>query len=138
MPTVLVVDDSATTRKVVIESIQDAGFERCQFIEASDGAEALETLSKHDIDLILCSIDMPNPTCIRFVRCVRDPKPMQANVDHHSALRERARQRIPIVILSTEQGLETVQAALAAGANDYLKQPFTPDQLEEKLSLLLS
>ena len=138
MPTVLVVDDSATTRKVVIESIQDAGFERCQFIEASDGAEALETLSKHDIDLILCSIDMSNPTCIRFVRCVRDPKPMQANVDHRSALRERVRQRIPIVILSTEQGLETAQAALAAGANDYLKQPFTSDQLEEKLSLLLS
>jgi CheY-like chemotaxis protein len=42
------------------------------------------------------------------------------------------------VLLSTEQGLETVQAALAAGANDYLKQPLTPDQLEEKLSLLLS
>lgn len=138
MPTVLVVDDSATMRKVVIQSIQDAGFERYEFIEASDGAEALETLSKHDIDLILCSIDMPNPTCIQFVRCVRDPKPMQANVDHRSAFRERARQRIPIVLLSTEQGLETVQAALAAGANDDLKQPLTPDQLEEKLSLLLS
>ena len=47
MPTVLVVDDSVTTRKVVIESIQDAGFERCEFIEASDDAEALEELSRH-------------------------------------------------------------------------------------------
>jgi two-component system chemotaxis response regulator CheY len=138
MPTVLVVDDSAKTRKVVIESVQDAGFERCEFIEASDDAEALETLSKHDIDLILCSIDMTNPTCIRFVRRVRDPKPMQADADQRSALRAQARQRIPIVILSTEQGLETVQAALAAGANGYLKQPLTPDQLEEKLGLLLS
>ena len=40
--------------------------------------------------------------------------------------------------LTTEGGLDKVNEALAAGANEYLKKPFTPDQLAEKIGGFLS
>jgi DNA-binding response OmpR family regulator len=40
--------------------------------------------------------------------------------------------------VTTEGALERAQEALAAGANDYLKKPFTPDQLAEKIRPFLT
>ncbi len=138
MPTVLVVDDSATMRKIVIKGVQDAGFTGCEFVEAVDGAEALEALRKHDVDLILSDINMPNMNGIQLVRSVRQPKPRELTGDEGPAFFARDSRRIPILMISTDGSLETVQAALAAGANDFLRKPFTPDQLKEKIEPLLT
>ncbi len=45
---------------------------------------------------------------------------------------------IPIVMVTTEGSLEKAQEAIGAGANDYLKKPFTPEQLAEKIRPFLS
>ena len=52
----LVVDDSATMRRIVVNSLQRIGFEQC--VEASDGSEALETFDS-SIDFVITDWNMP-------------------------------------------------------------------------------
>lgn len=120
MARVLVVDDSATMRKIVIKSLREAGFAELDFSEAVDGASALEALRKEEFDLVLSDINMPGMDGLALVRLVRDEALGGAD--------------LPIVMITTEGGLERVQQALAAGANDYLRKPFTADQLQKKIT----
>jgi two-component system chemotaxis response regulator CheY len=120
MARVLVVDDSQTMRKIIVKGLRDAGFADCEFTEAADGASALEALRKLDFDLVLSDINMPGMDGLALVRAARDDAAISAD--------------LPIVMITTEGGLEKVQQALAAGATDYLRKPFTGAQLQEKIS----
>ena len=55
----LIVDDSSVMRKIVERSLRQAGINRSQVFEAGNGAEGLNVLSEHRVDLILCDINMP-------------------------------------------------------------------------------
>ena len=120
MGRVLVVDDSATMRKIIIKGLREAGFGDLEFAEAVDGASALEALRTDDFDLVLSDINMPGMDGLALVRCVRDEALGGGD--------------LPIVMITTEGGLERVQQALAAGANDYLRKPFSAAQLQEKIT----
>jgi two-component system chemotaxis response regulator CheY len=120
MARVLVVDDSQTMRKIIVKGLRDAGFGECEFTEAADGASALEALRKLEFDLVLSDINMPGMDGLALVRSARDDAAISAD--------------LPIVMITTEGGLEKVQQALAAGATDYLRKPFTTAQLQEKIS----
>jgi len=120
MARVLVVDDSATMRKIIMKGLREAGFGDLDFAEAVDGASALEALRKDEFDLVLSDINMPGMDGLALVRCVRDEALGGAD--------------LPIVMITTEGGLERVQQALAAGANDYLRKPFSAAQLQEKIT----
>ena len=66
-------------RKIVMKGVKSAaasaGKSEPEFVQAGDGAEALEQLSKtEDVDFVLCDINMPNMDGIEFVGCVRDEK----------------------------------------------------------------
>jgi len=138
MPKILVVDDSGTMRKIIMKGVKEV-LGSTEFIEAADGMEGLEILGKEDgIDAILSDVNMPNMDGIQFVRCVRDLKAMEAVKIDGKELIKKVSNTIPIVMISTEGGPEKVQEALAAGANDYIKMPFTPEQLKEKLAPLVS
>ena len=120
MARVLVVDDSATMRKIIIKGLREAGFAEHDFCEAVDGASALAALRKDEFDLVLSDINMPGMDGLALVRCIRDEALGGAE--------------LPIVMITTEGGLERVQQALAAGANDYLRKPFTAEQLQKKIT----
>src|SRR5258706_14979662 len=120
MARVLVVDDSATMRKIIIKGRRDAGFAELECSEAGDGTRPLEALRKESLGLVLSDINMPGMDGLAFVRCVRDEALGGAD--------------LPIVMITTEGGLERVQQALAAGANDYLRKPFSNAQLQEKIT----
>jgi two-component system chemotaxis response regulator CheY len=137
MPTVLVVDDSTTMRKIVIKGVSDAGYGEIEFLEAGDGIQGLELLAKHDVDLILTDVNMPNMDGLQFVRCVRERKEFRSSTIGNKSVVKRVGSSIPIIMVTTEGGLDRVQAALTAGANDYLKKPFNPAQLQEKIAPFL-
>ncbi len=118
------VDDSQTMRKIIVKALRDAGFGDCEFTEAADGASALEALRKLDFDLVLSDINMPGMDGLALVRSARDDAAIAAE--------------LPIVMITTEGGLEKVQQALAAGATDYLRKPFSTAQLQEKIAAFLS
>lgn len=119
--TVLVVDDSAMMRKIVIKNVREAGFE-VNFVEASDGSEGLEKFQAGGIDVILTDWNMPNMDGVTMVKEIRKLDPEK---------------KIPIVMVTTEGSADKVKEAVMAGANNYLAKPFTPDRLREKLGKIL-
>jgi two-component system, chemotaxis family, chemotaxis protein CheY len=139
---VLVVDDSSTMRKIVMKNVRMAANRaratEPQFVEASDGNEALEALGKlEDIELVLCDVNMPNMDGLTFVRTLRKATRHQERNFGDWSLLQRVSNRIPIIMITTEGGLGKAQEALEAGANDFLTKPFTPDQLVEKIGRYL-
>lgn len=122
MGNVLIVDDSSTMRKIISRSLRQAGLAIDDILEAGDGIEGLNVLATagKKIDLILSDINMPNMDGLEFVKQVR------ANG-----------QSMPIVMITTEGGEDVLNQAMQNGANDSIKKPFTPDQLNEKLGGML-
>lgn len=118
MPKVLLVDDSAVMRKIIQRNLKESGLVIDEFLEASDGKQALDVVNKSAVDLILCDWNMPNMSGIEFVRTLRSlnlPK------------------KIPIVMVTTEGSDAKIAEAKESGADGYLKKPFTADQLRDTL-----
>lgn len=121
MKTVLVVDDSATMRRMVIASLNRLA--ETAFREAGNGLEAIENLAVHPADLIVLDLNMPDMHGLEVVKFVR----------RHPAFRQ-----IPIIVLTTRGDDDSRLATLAAGATRYLTKPFTPEVLEESARSLLN
>ncbi len=120
MPNILIVDDSSTMRKIISRSLRQAGLAVDEIFEAADGIEGLNVLAGKSVDLILSDINMPNMDGLEFIKQVR------ANG-----------KTVPIVMITTEGGEDILKEAMASGASDSIKKPFTPDQLGQKLGGLL-
>jgi two-component system chemotaxis response regulator CheY len=109
-------------RKIVERALRQAGLDLTKVVEAGSGREGLEALERERVDLIVSDINMPNMDGLEFLREIRS--------------RELA-QGVPIVMITTESGEEHVREALAAGAQGYIRKPFTPDQVRERVLPLL-
>lgn len=119
---VLIVDDSSVMRKIVERSLRQAGLEISSVVEAGNGAEALKVLSDHEVDLILCDINMPVMDGLEFVRQL-------ATVNKAKG--------VPIVMITTEGSESHVVQAISAGARGYIRKPFTAEQVKEHVLPLL-
>jgi two-component system chemotaxis response regulator CheY len=115
----LVIDDSAVIRTVLTRILTNLGFE---VVQAAHGKEALERLRGGPLPAIaLVDWNMPEMNGYEFIRNVR------ATAEWRD---------LPLMMVTTETEMEQVVKALAAGANEYLMKPFTPEMVEEKLQLL--
>ncbi len=115
----LVVDDSATMRRIVINSLQRIGHK--DVAEAGDGQEALDRFDS-SIGFVITDWNMPNMSGIDFVRALR------AHPDGGS---------VPVLMVTTRSIKEDILAAVQAGANNYVVKPFTPQVLKEKIDHVL-
>ena len=114
----LIVDDSSVMRKIVERALRQAGISLGEVLEASNGVEALTLLGHKHVDLILSDINMPNMDGLEFLRQLRAQK-LATNV--------------PVVMITTESSEEHVRDAIAAGAQGYIRKPFTPDQVKDRI-----
>jgi two-component system, chemotaxis family, chemotaxis protein CheY len=112
----LIVDDSSVMRKIVERSLRQGGIHLAHVFEAGNGAEALGLLSDTRVDLILCDINMPVMDGLEFVK--------------HLPEVENAK-GVPVVMITTEGSEAHVVQALSCGARDYIRKPFTTDQVKE-------
>lgn len=119
---VLIVDDSATMRKIIMRGIRQAGIEVADFKEAGDGAEGIKAIEAGKFDLILSDVNMPNMNGLDFVK---------------AASEKLAAATPPIVMITTEGSEEIIKEAMKRGAKGYLKKPFTPEQIQEVIGPLL-
>ena len=119
---ILIVDDSSVMRKIVERSLRQAGLEIVQVLEASNGAEALVVAQNNALDLILSDINMPTMDGLEFVRRLR-------NVENAK--------NVPVIMITTEAGESAVVQALSNGARGYIRKPFTPEQIKERIAPLL-
>lgn len=115
----LVVDDSATMRRIVVNSLNRLGHE--ETVEAGDGTEALHAFGPA-IGCIITDWNMPNMNGIDFVREIRS----RPDGKH-----------VPILMVTTRSVREDILAAIEAGVNNYIVKPFTPQVLKEKLDAVL-
>ncbi|MDR4498670.1 MAG: response regulator [Candidatus Scalindua sp.] len=122
MSKVLLIDDSAVMRKIIQRNIKESGLIVNEFIEAGDGAQALEKVSANELDLILCDWNMPNMSGIEFVKTLRS-----LNLP----------QKVPVVMVTTEGSDSKKLEAKNSGANDYITKPFTAEQLRDTLGKYL-
>lgn len=116
----LVVDDSATMRRIIINALQRIGY--TDAVEASDGREALAKFDA-SIGCIITDWNMPVMTGLEFARGVR-ATPYGASV--------------PILMVTTRGAREDIVRAVEAGVNNYILKPFTPSVLKEKIDRLLA
>ena len=119
---VLIVDDSSVMRKIVERSLRQAGLNLTRVLEAGSGREGLQVLEKEQVGLIVSDINMPNMDGLEFL---------------HQVQSRSLAQGVPIVMITTESGEEHVREALMAGAQGYIRKPFTPDQVRERVLPLL-
>jgi len=64
----LIVDDSSVMRKIVERSLRQAGIDLTEVLQAGNGAEAMAVLQEHQVDLILCDINMPVMDGLEFIK----------------------------------------------------------------------
>ncbi len=115
----MIVDDSATMRKIIMRTIRMSGLEMDSTEEAGNGKEALEKLSSSPVDIILCDINMPEMNGMELVKKVRE----LSNCNDTK-----------IIMVSTESSQELIDELMAGGANGYITKPFTPEKFQDKLS----
>ena len=68
--TILVVDDSPTSRLIVIRCFQMAGWSDARFIESGDGVEAIAMIQAHHVDLVVTDLQMPRMDGETFIEYV--------------------------------------------------------------------
>jgi two-component system chemotaxis response regulator CheY len=112
MPKILIVDDSATIRKMVRASLR--GLDAAEFIEAGNGLEAIEQLALGPISLIVLDLNMPDMHGVDVLKFLR----------RHESSRD-----VPVVVLTTRGDESSRETAIAAGATQYLTKPFVPQVL---------
>jgi len=113
MRRILVTEDSATMRSLLIATIESCG--DYEVIEASSGFEALRLLPREKVDLIITDINMPDINGLELINYVRK------NANYADT---------PLFIISTEGREKDVEKGLALGANEYLVKPIDPKRLQ--------
>ena len=108
---VMVIDDSNTIRRSAEIFLKQAG---CEIVLAEDGFDALAKLSDHGPDIVFCDVLMPRldgyQTCALIKKSPR----------FHD---------IPVVMLSSKDGLFDRARGRLVGSEEYLTKPFTKDSL---------
>lgn len=116
----LVVDDSPTMRRIVVNALRSIGYENV--VEAEDGQDALSKLQAHTIDFIITDWNMPNLNGLDLTKTIRSSPSISS---------------IPILMVTTRALKQDIIEALQAKVNNYIVKPFTPTVLKEKIELIL-
>ena len=113
----LVVDDSATMRRIVHSLLKDLGFNNVE--EAEDGVMALQKLRSSRFDFVISDWNMPNMDGLTLLQNIRA---------------DEALKKIPVLMVTAEAEKKNVITAAQSGASGYVVKPITGATLEEKLN----
>jgi two-component system chemotaxis response regulator CheY len=116
----LVVDDFATTRRIIGKLLREIGF--ADVAEAADGVAALEMLREASYDFVVTDVDMPRMNGFDLVAAMR---------------RDTALQAIPALLVTREPSKDQVVRASRVGANGYIVRPLTRAGLEDRIRAVL-
>jgi two-component system chemotaxis response regulator CheY len=111
-----VVDDSTVVRKIARRILEEMDF---QVVEAEDGERALEACKSAMPEAVLLDWNMPNMDGYEFL----------------GNLRRMAGGDVPkVVFCTTENDIDHISRALAAGANEYIMKPFDKEIISAKFA----
>lgn len=117
---VLVVEDEESARNYIEMVLADMGI--TNVITAADGRQALKVFQDFEdgVDLIICDWMMPRMSGLDLLKQVRSVRP-----------------HLPFLMVTALATMENVEQALAYDVTGYIAKPFPPEQLEEKILLLI-
>lgn len=115
---VLVVDDSAVMRAMIIKTLRMSGVPLGEVYQAGNGAEALDVLSESWVDLALVDINMPVMNGEELIERVRE---------------DDETRDLAIIVVSTESSETRIQQIIGKGAR-FVHKPFTPEILRETIT----
>jgi DNA-binding response OmpR family regulator len=119
MPTtILVIDDDPLIRQVADLVLTQAGY---TVASASTGESGLHMIDHTRAQLVLLDIQMPDMSGLAVL----------------NILRRHRRNKVPVMMLTAKGDVETVKAALSAGANGYMVKPFKADDLIRRVQAAL-
>lgn len=118
---VLLVDDSRAMRDYVSAILESTGI--YDVVEAPNGFSALQELAKQSFHLIVTDVNMPGVSGIEMTRFVRKT-PRYRN--------------IPLLVISTEGAEVDVKRALGAGADAFVRKPFSAQSLLQAIEQVYS
>ncbi len=116
----LVVDDSPTMRRIVINALHSFGYN--DVVEASDGQDALAILYTEKIDFVITDWNMPNMNGLELTKAIRGDATFG---------------NLPVLMVTTRGIKEDIVQALQAKVNNYIVKPFTPAVLKEKIQAIV-
>lgn len=109
--TILVVEDSSTTRKVITVTLKRNGY---RIIEAVDGLEALSRISEYKPDLVLLDLILPKMDGYKILSIIKGNKEYK---------------EIPVIMLTSKDGFINKVKGKMAGSAAYLTKPFDPGKM---------
>ena len=117
---ILAADDDQDIRQLVAFRLERSGY---TVLQARDGEEALALALEQQPDLAVLDVMMPKIDGFEVTRRLRAERGDEPDADHHA---HRARRRTP-----------TSQEGFDAGADDYLRKPFSPQELRARVQAIL-
>jgi two-component system, chemotaxis family, chemotaxis protein CheY len=116
----LVVDDSLTMRRIVINTLKTIGY--ADVVEAGDGKDAMAKLLSEGADFLITDWNMPEMNGLELTKWVR------GNAQFGM---------MPILMVTTRGNKEDVIEAMKVRVNNYIVKPFTAQGLKEKIDAIL-
>lgn len=116
----LVVDDSPTMRRIVINALKTFGVS--DVLEAADGHEGMSKLQSEKVDFVITDWNMPNMSGLELTKAIRGDESLK---------------HLPILMVTTRGLKQDIVEALKAKVNNYVVKPFTPQVLKEKIDAIL-
>jgi two-component system chemotaxis response regulator CheY len=110
---ILVVDDSKAMRSIVMRAVRQAGFESVAFVEATNGAEALQVIRTAPPDLVMSDWNMPEMSGIDLLKALR-----AEGID------------VKMGFVTSESDQSMREMAFDSGAIFMITKPFSPDAVK--------
>jgi DNA-binding response OmpR family regulator len=115
MTKILIAEDEADIRELIVYSLTFSGFE---VVTAADGEEAVQVALEEKPDLIMLDVRMPRMD--GYEACVQ--------IKNSSELQD-----VPVVMLSAKGQESEIEAGLQVGAHEYILKPFALDELVDRV-----
>ena len=116
MARIVIADDDATVRQIVVGKLSRMGHE---VVDVRDGVAALEECRAGRPDLVILDIMMPGASGLETARALREDPEMD---------------RVPIILLTARVQESDIEAGFEAGADSYMTKPFSPRELAGRVS----
>lgn len=119
-PTVLVADDNRLVRDLIVFRLERSGY---RVIAAADGVQALQMTRDELPDLAILDVMMPNLTGVEVTERIRA---------------DDATSHIPVILLTARVQEVDITRGFDAGADDYIRKPFNPQELRGRVQAILA
>lgn len=118
-PAVLVVDSQEVNRRVMRGMLKQEPY---RMLEAGHAGDALAILDRERVDLVILDLMMPGISGLELCRRIKS---------------NRRTQLLPVLMLTSVQGIESEVAGLASGADEFLNRPLHPTVVRTRIRAML-